>query len=52
VSETPIERMRKLVEAKKQQNAGRTNVLRPEKNMQTTYRAAKQHKKGGLFDGK
>ncbi len=52
MSESAVERMRRLVEEKKQKNAGQGNTLRPQKSTVTNYRAAKQHKKGGLFDGK
>ena len=52
MAESAVERMRKLVEEKKQKNTARGGALRPEKSMETTYRAGKQHKKGGLFDGK
>lgn len=52
MAETAIERMRRLVEEKKQKSTAGGNTLRPEKSTLTTYRAAKQHKKGGLFDGK
>jgi hypothetical protein len=48
-----IEKMRELVNAKKQRNAGQNVKLRAEKNISDTNRkVAKQHKKGGLFDGK
>ena len=48
-----IAKMRELVNAKKQQNTGGNTKLRAEKNISDTNRkVAKQHKKGGLFDGK
>ena len=47
-----IEKMRELVNAKKQ-GGGRGGKLRPEKNIADSNRkVTKQHKKGGLFDGK
>ncbi|MFD2170404.1 hypothetical protein [Tumebacillus lipolyticus] len=48
-----IEKMRQLVNAKKAQNASQKSKLRPEKSISDSNRkVAKQHKKGGLFDGK
>jgi hypothetical protein len=48
-----IEKMRELVEAKKQKNAGKTGLNRAEKNLvEKNMKVTKQHKKGGLFDGK
>jgi len=49
-----IEKMRQLIAAKKQKSAeaGGTKA-RPEKNIaDSNRRVTKQHKKGGLFDGK
>ena len=48
-----IERMRQLVEAKKQKSAGQSGHGRAEKNLvEKNMKVTKQHKKGGLFDGK
>lgn len=48
-----IAKMRELVNAKKQRSTEQNVKLRAEKNISDTNRkVAKQHKKGGLFDGK
>ncbi|WP_157729316.1 hypothetical protein [Tumebacillus algifaecis] len=48
-----LEKMRELVNAKKLANTGQNAKHRPQKNISDSNRkVTKQHKKGGLFDGK
>ncbi|MBL0385999.1 hypothetical protein JJB07_04975 [Tumebacillus sp. ITR2] len=48
-----IDMMRKLVEAKKAKSAGQRGLGRADKDIQAkAMKVTKQHKKGGLFDGK
>ena len=48
-----IEMMRKLVEQKKQKSNQQSGLNRAEKDtLEKNRKVTKQHKKGGLFDGK
>jgi hypothetical protein len=47
------EMMKKLIEAKRQKSAAQGGHKRPEKSLsERAVPVTKQHKKGGLFDGK
>ncbi|TCP52161.1 hypothetical protein EV586_11412 [Tumebacillus sp. BK434] len=48
-----LQKMRELVNKKKAANSNQKGKLRPEKNLvEGNFKVTKQHKKGGLFDGK
>lgn len=48
-----IEMMRKLIEAKKQKSGEQRGLGRADKEIrEKAMKVTKQHKKGGLFDGK
>ncbi|WP_162835155.1 hypothetical protein [Tumebacillus flagellatus] len=52
-NETAIERMRRLVEEKKSKSAAQRGLGRADKEIAAkAMKVTKQHKKGGLFDGK